>query len=117
MLFTGIHHVSLNVDDLEAARRFYVDALGLTVLDRPDLGFPGLWLDAGGQQIHLLARNAGEPLEGQHFALAVEDLKAVREALADAGVELSSTQTIARICYQAFTKDPSGNLIEFNQRL
>jgi len=117
MHFSGIHHVSLNVDDLDAARSFYVEALGLRMLDRPDLGFPGLWLDAGGQEIHLLARNAGEPLDGQHFALAVTDLEAVRKALVDAGVTLSPTQTIPGICAQAFTKDPSGNLIEFNQRL
>lgn len=117
MQFSGIHHVSINVDDLDAARAFYVDGLGLKVLERPDLGFPGLWLDAGGQEIHLLAQNAGEPLEGQHFALGVDDLEAVRIHLEAAGITLSRPQTIPGICVQAFIKDPSNNLIEFNQRL
>ena len=38
----GVHHVSINVDDVEAARRFYVDILGLTErTDRPAFCFQG----------------------------------------------------------------------------
>ena len=37
----GIHHVSINVKDVDAAVAFYVGVLNLEVLDRPDLGFPG----------------------------------------------------------------------------
>ncbi len=43
MKTVGVHHVSINVDDLEAARAFYVDRLGLTErTDRPDLD-DALW--------------------------------------------------------------------------
>lgn len=43
----GLHHVSINVDDVDAARAFYVDALGLEVRsDRPNLGFGGAGLQA-----------------------------------------------------------------------
>ncbi|MEY2470503.1 MAG: Glyoxalase/Bleomycin resistance protein/Dioxygenase superfamily, partial [Actinomycetota bacterium] len=36
---TGVHHVSINVDDVAAAVRFYTDVLGLTERDdRPDFG-------------------------------------------------------------------------------
>src|SRR5437588_559666 len=51
----AVHHVSINVDELEPAVRFYVDKLGLSVrADRPELGVDGAWLDAGGQQVHLI---------------------------------------------------------------
>lgn len=113
----GIHHVSLNVSDVAAAERFYVDVLGLQVLERPDLGFPGLWLKAGAQEVHLLGIASGTPLKEQHFAFAVDDLDSVRGELAAAGVQVSEPMPIEGICLQAFTRDPDGNLIEFNQRL
>ena len=51
----AVHHVSINVDDVEAALAFYTDLLGLSLrTDRPDFGFGGAWLDAGGQQVHLI---------------------------------------------------------------
>ena len=51
----AVHHVSINVSDVDAAA-FYVDRLGLAIHipDRPDFGFPGAWLDAGNQQVHLI---------------------------------------------------------------
>ena len=51
----AVHHVSINVNDVEAALAFYCDTLGLVPRpDRPDFGFGGAWLDAGGQQVHLI---------------------------------------------------------------
>ena len=69
-----MHHVSINVDDVDAALEFYVGALGLTVRgDRPELGFGGAWLDAGDEQVRLIeAEPPGD--EVQHFALAVDGL-------------------------------------------
>lgn len=40
----GIHHVSINVDDVDAALGFYVNTLNLQPLPRPDLCFPGAFL-------------------------------------------------------------------------
>ena len=115
--FRGIHHVSLNVDDLAQAQTFYVDQLGMRLLDRPDLGFPGLWLDAGGQEIHLLAIESGVRAKEQHFALLVDNLNELIEQLHARGVGCSDPIHMEGICAQSFTRDPSGNLIEFNQRL
>src|ERR1700690_2877430 len=65
----GLHHVSLNVRDVPAALDFYTRVLGLTQrADRPDFSFGGAWLDAGGQQIHLIEADV-PPSLGQHFAL------------------------------------------------
>ena len=70
----AVHHVSITVTDVDTAFAFYTDVLGLVPRhDRPDFGFGGAWLDAGGQQLHLVE---GRPPEdrGQHFALRVADL-------------------------------------------
>ena len=117
MQLKGIHHVSLNVKDIEASREFYVQQLGMEELDRPDLGFPGLWLRSGSQEVHLLGIDSGAPLREQHFAFLVDDLDDVISELAGKGVACSEPGDIDGICRQAFTQDPSGNLIEFNQRL
>ena len=117
MNLKGIHHVSLNVKDVDASLAFYVDALGMEKLDRPDLGFPGLWLRSGEQEVHLLGIDSGSPLKEQHFAFLVDDLDATLAVLAERGVPCSEPGEIAGVCRQAFTQDPSGNLIEFNQRL
>ncbi len=51
MRTVGLHHVSINVSDVGRALAFYTDVLGLQQrTDRPDFGFGGAWLDAGGQQ-------------------------------------------------------------------
>ncbi len=117
MQLDGIHHVSINVSDVPEAQAFYVDVLGLEVLDRPDFGFPGAWLRSGGQEVHLIGIDSGPPVKEQHFAFRVDDLDAVRATLEAAGYRCSKTNEIPGICRQAFTRDPSGNMVEFNERL
>jgi catechol 2,3-dioxygenase-like lactoylglutathione lyase family enzyme len=110
----AVHHVSINVDDVDAAREFYVDVLGLSPrADRPDFPFAGAWLDAGGQQVHLIE---GEPPAGlgQHFAVLVADLDATVGELRGRGVEVSDPRPVGS-SLQAFLSDPSGNLVELHQ--
>ena len=117
MRLEGIHHVSINVKDLDAALDFYVDLLGMELLDRPNMGFPGAWMRAGEQEVHLLGVKSAPPPKEQHFAFKVADVDAVKTALEAAGRSCSEPMEIAGVCRQAFTQDPSGNLVEFNQRL
>ena len=110
----GLHHVSINVDDVDAALAFYVDALGLTVRqDRPAFSFGGAWLDAGGQQVHLIEA-APPPDQGQHFALAVEDLTAVVAELRRRGLQVSDPKPVGG-SLQSFLADPAGNRVELHQ--
>jgi glyoxylase I family protein len=111
---TGVHHVSINVTDVDAAIRFYTDVLGLTVRDdRPDFGFGGAWLDAGGQQVHLIEADVPAGL-GQHFALRVDDLAAVVDELRGQGLTVGDPSPVGT-SLQAFVDDPSGNLVELHQ--
>ena len=88
----GIHHVSINVKDVDAAVDFYVNVLNLKRKDRPDLGFPGAWLQAGEQEIHLLGIDSGTPVKEQHFAFAVANADAVHKMLVDSGFQASEIQ-------------------------
>jgi glyoxylase I family protein len=114
MRISGVHHVSINVEDVDAAKCFYTEILGLTErTDRPDFGFGGAWLDAGGQQVHLISGDT-PPAKGQHFALRVDDLESVISELRGRGVEVSDALPVAS-SFQAFLNDPSGNQIELHQ--
>jgi glyoxylase I family protein len=110
----GLHHVSINVEDVEEARRFYVDVLGaIERSDRPDFGFGGAWLDVGRQQIHLIEASVPQD-HGQHLALLVDDLdETIAELRAD-GIEVSDASPVDT-GRQAFTHDPSGNLVELHE--
>jgi glyoxylase I family protein len=110
----AVHHVSINVGDVEEALRFYCGTLGLEQRsDRPDFGFGGAWLDAGGQQVHLIEGTA-PPDHGQHFALLVGDLDHTVAALRAEGLEVSDPRPVGS-SRQAFLSDPSGNRIELHE--
>jgi len=116
MLIADIHHVSLNVSDVERSVAFYCDVLGLSELPRPRLRNPGAWLDAGnGRQIHLIRADVPDDL-GQHVSFAVADLDATVAALTDAGVRISSPVHVGDTALrQSFANDPDGNRLEFTQ--
>ncbi len=110
----GVHHVSINVRDVDEAIAFYVGSLGLTVRpDRPDFGFGGAWLDVGDEQVHLIERRPPQP-EGQHFAIRVAGLDDVVAELRGRGVDVSDPEPVGT-GRQSFLSDPSGNLVELHQ--
>ncbi|MCU7921931.1 MAG: VOC family protein [Candidatus Thiodiazotropha sp. (ex Dulcina madagascariensis)] len=113
-----LHHVSLVVADTQRSLAFYVGLLGLEIdPSRPDLGFPGAWLNVGDRQIHLLELTNSDPLEGRpkhggrdrHIALITDDLTAMRAKLDRTGIEY----TLSRSGRQAlFCRDPDQNAVE-----
>ena len=115
MKLGGVHHVSINVHDAELTGRFYTEVLGLETLPRPDFPFKGLWLRAGGQEIHLIEVANHNTPEGQHFAFRVDDIDGVCEELAARGVKVSKPMIVPGAGRHAFLRDPSGNLVELNQ--
>lgn len=110
----AVHHVSLKVEDTEAGIAFYTGVLGLALRDdRPELGVAGAWLDAGGEQVHLVEGEVA-PDCGQHFALLVDDLDRALSELRAAGVAVSDPVPVGT-SRQAFLADPWGNRIELHQ--
>jgi glyoxylase I family protein len=110
----SIHHVALNVPDVEVGVTFYTDVLGGTVRDdRPDLGIDGAWIDLGTQQVHLVEAPVPRNL-GQHFAVRVGDLDAVVDELRAKGVDVADPVTVGGN-RQTFINDPAGNAVELHQ--
>jgi glyoxylase I family protein len=114
----SIHHVSLLVSDSRRALDFYHGILGLEVdPGRPDMDFPGAWLLAGTQQIHLIempdrVRAAMPAVHGGrdwHIAFAVPDLDTLASALAERGIGYTLSRSGRRAL---FCRDPDGNAIE-----
>ena len=118
MQILRIHHASLIVADTARALRFYCDLLGLRIdSGRPDLGYPGVWLQVGTQQIHLLELPNPDPVEGRpahggrdrHLALLVDDLDVLAQVLESAGVGFTRSRSGRRAL---FCRDPDGNALE-----
>ena len=115
----SILHVSFIVADTQRALQFYSQVLGMRMNEeRPDLGFPGAWLDCGEQQIHLLELPNPDPVSGRpahggrdrHVAFAIENLDVLRASLEIAGVEFTLSKSGRRAL---FCRDPDGNALEF----
>jgi len=111
----GVHHVSVNVQDVDEALAFYTGVLGLKKRpDRPNFSFRGAWLDAGaGQQVHLIEAPV-PPDYGQHLALDVGDIAGTVVELRGRGLEVTDPIEVGP-GYQAFLHDPAGNTIELFQ--
>jgi glyoxylase I family protein len=122
MYIKAIAHASFIVADIDVALKFYCDVLGLTVdTQRPDLGYPGAWLEVCAlQQIHLLQLPNPDPLNGRpphggrdrHVAFTVNDLTAVQARLQHYGItfQVSRSGRAALFC-----RDPDQNTLEFIQ--
>jgi glyoxylase I family protein len=113
-----MHHVSLLVADSARALDFYHGILGIAVDDsRPDLDFPGAWLQVGAQQIHLLelpdSADSGVVSEhggrDRHFAMTVDDLDGFRARLEEQGIGYTLSRSGRRAL---FCRDYDGNAIE-----
>lgn len=111
-------HVGLLVADLPRAAEFYEGILRLMRVDRPELGFDGIFYALDDErQLHLMRlddpyRGCGLPAHGgrdRHVALGVDDLDTVRQRLDAAGI----SYTMSRSGRAAlFCRDPDGNAIE-----
>ena len=121
-IYKEILHVGLLVEDTARSLAFYRDILGLEIdAMRPELGYPGAWLQVGGQQIHLMELDnpdpvSGRPLHGgrdRHVALAVTDIECLKRLLDEAGIGYTVSKSGRKAL---FCRDPDGNALEFVER-
>jgi class 3 adenylate cyclase len=126
----GLHHHAVRVapspHEIDRARDFYADVLGLAVDPArvSNSGTPGHWLYAGELgQIHLIGASGrrGDDPHGidstePHVALAVADLAEARAELERRGIPFRVSGAARGPQYmQIFLRDPAGNLLELRQ--
>jgi catechol 2,3-dioxygenase-like lactoylglutathione lyase family enzyme len=114
MLVDALAVTTVAVTDLERARHFFVDQLGLTLLDETPFAFR-LGAGSGSQ----LSVRKGQPNVGQTVAhFEVDDIEAVVRDLISRGVEFQEYETpktvdfIAQVgpARGAWFADPDGNV-------
>lgn len=121
---TGLAEVVLNVHDLEAARGFYRDLLGLTVISPPERTNP-IFLKAGEADSHLpalvvLVQMKGDnppfaaPRPLNHLALAItaESFDGTMAALQARGFTVRTGQHPVLASRTMYVDDPDGNEVE-----
>lgn len=112
---TGVHHVAVVVDDLDAARSFYCEKLAMQEIARPQFESSGFWVQIGAQELHV-SQGPEAPHKRNHFALAVEDISDAVAQLEANGVMVRRGREVSGAGRQAFLRDPWGNLIELNEQ-
>ena len=129
-----LHHHGIRMGkedaDVEKARAFYGDVLGLeTDAGRPTIpGIPGFWMYVGEgentSQIHLMgavgmspvARSEKEDPTHPHVALAVEDIQEAKRDLDARGIWYWQIEgLVGQGSDQIFVRDPFDNVIELHQ--
>jgi catechol 2,3-dioxygenase-like lactoylglutathione lyase family enzyme len=110
-------HVELRVTDLDAARRFYVDQLGLEVLQHAP-AIQLLALRAGPVRLSIFGGLAKPAAAGAcHLVFGVADLDAAIAALRAAGIEAADAQEAPGFLRFSAIRDPNGTLIELAEYL
>ena len=101
----GINHVALEVGDVDEALEFYGRLFAFELRGR----VPGMAFVDMGDQFLALAESRTQPRDdGRHFGLVVDDLTAVRQALAEDGIDAIETGGGSGFDFY----DPWGNRIE-----
>lgn len=111
-----LHHINVNVDDLQAAIAFYRDVVGLPLDPTPDQGFRSQFFRIGhNQQIHMNEIADVHQYRG-HFCILAPDFPSVfRRAKAAGAIDVRPWGRVRRLPsggMQMFLRDPSGNLVE-----
>ncbi|MDE3166941.1 MAG: VOC family protein [Acidobacteriota bacterium] len=132
MEYELIHHVAINVTDLERSVRFYREVFGLEEIARPPFDFPGAWfaLGGGGQQLHLIVYPGHTLREGKgleprdvHFAVRVASFGRAVEYFRSKGYSEDAEDVFRRMIVrphatagfpQMYVLDPDRHMIEIN---
>ena len=118
-MIVGMNHFTVIAEDEAATLAFYVDLLGLSVGPRPDLGFPGAWLYAGGPHA-VLHMYFGRPMPTtragviDHMAFTATNLRAVKARFDARGIKYDLRQQAGAGTWQLFCFDPNGAKVELD---
>ncbi|XP_020272009.1 uncharacterized protein LOC109847176 [Asparagus officinalis] len=122
----ALNHVSRLCKSVEASVRFYTEALGFVLINRPPtLNFDGAWLFNYGVGIHLVQEKGGggaedaaterlDPMDN-HISFQCEDMDAMEQKLKDMNIKYMKrtiNEEEGEPIDQLFFNDPDGFMIE-----
>lgn len=117
-MIEGLNHFTVIAEDYERTLAFYTQLVGLEAGPRPDLGFPGAWLYAGGRAIvHVYA---DRPVPAQragvidHIAFSARNLGQVKARFDAAGTPYELRRQAGAGTWQLFCHDPNGARVELD---
>jgi catechol 2,3-dioxygenase-like lactoylglutathione lyase family enzyme len=119
MIVERTDFISVPVTDVERAKRFYGETLGLPEIDHPEQGFPEYQLGENVSLYLLQMEKIGGAFRAPHdagFALRVPDVAEARRELEEKGVVFNGDVLDSGVCHMAFFADPDGNQIVLHRR-
>lgn len=126
MLFNRVHHIAIIASDFEKSKDFYVNKLGLNVIDeidRPERKSKILYLNANNTIIELFSfpdppkRLAWPEAAGlRHIAFQVDDFEVIIKKLNKMGIQTEPVRIDTRTGKKmTFFKDPDDLPLEINE--
>jgi glyoxylase I family protein len=122
VVYQALHHVAVTVSDIDRAKRFYGDVLGLTEIARPPFDFGGAWYQIGENQLHLIVHPPTRTMRRTreidsrdgHLALRVANYDDTLAYLKGRGVDILERPQNITPWAQIYLTDPDGNVVELN---
>lgn len=126
-MFNKIHHAAIIVSDYERSKKFYVEKLGLEIVDenfRSERNSYKLDLQVGENRLELFSFphppqrvDAPEAAGLRHLCFEVDDLLTVVEKLTYHGIQVEKIRRDPYTgCRYTFFKDPDGLPIELYEK-
>jgi catechol 2,3-dioxygenase-like lactoylglutathione lyase family enzyme len=110
--------ISVPVTDMERARRFYAETLGIPYAIE-DSSFPEFQLGENVSMYLIKMESIGQQFTAPHtahIALRVPDVAEARRELEERGVEFEGETHDSGVCHMAFFRDPDGNALMLHRR-
>ncbi|HEU5063534.1 MAG TPA: VOC family protein [Solirubrobacterales bacterium] len=121
-LVSGTDFICIATRDIEAARKFYEEVLGLepaNLWQRGGTPPVGAEFETGNLTLALVDSDAlgiGFQANNHPIALHVDDFEGAKATLESHGVEFKGETIDSGVCWQAFFEDPDGNAIGIHHR-
>ena len=121
MIVERTDFISVPVTDMERAKRFYSETLGLSEIEHPEQGFPEYQLGENVSLYLLQMESIGRSFTSPHtasVALRVPDVAAAQKELEAKGVvfDFEDSPFDTGVCHMAIFKDPDGNQFMLHRR-
>ena len=119
MIVERTDFISVPVTDMERARRFYGETLGLPEIEHPEQGFPEYQLGENVSLYLIDPTNIGREFSGPNhgsIALRVPDVGEARRELESRGIQFVGDVFDTGVCHMAIFKDPDGNQLMLHRR-